>query len=82
MYPCLVTLIVLKQTLGWLECDKNLMVARSVIATCDDRDVKVKYEKFPVWAALIEHPTEGKILFNLGCHPDGMKGPQKVRQYF
>ncbi len=58
---------------GWLECDANWMVSFSSLATLQDHECKHKWIKIPVYAVLIDHP-EGKILYDLGCHPDAMKG--------
>ncbi|MDF2633799.1 MAG: Zn-dependent hydrolase, glyoxylase [Pelosinus sp.] len=58
---------------GWLECDANWMVAFSSLATLQDQKCTHKWIKIPVYAVLIDHP-EGKILYDLGCHPDAMKG--------
>lgn len=58
---------------GWLECDANWMVAFSSLATLQNQECMHKWIKIPVYAVLIDHP-EGKILYDLGCHPDAMKG--------
>lgn len=68
---------------GWLECDANWMVSFSSLATLQDKECQHKWIKIPVYAVLIEHPT-GKILYDLGCHPDAMKGywPQGLLSAF
>lgn len=40
--------------------------------------------KLPVMAMLIEHETAGWILYDLGCHPDAMKGywPKNLKETF
>ena len=58
---------------GWLECDANAMVAGSTQATLQNKEVMHKWIKIPVYAVLIDHP-DGKILYDLGCHPDAMRG--------
>lgn len=58
---------------GWLECDENWMVAQSVLGSLGNKTPQVNWIKIPVYAVLIDHP-QGKILYDLGCHPDAMKG--------
>lgn len=58
---------------GWLECDANWMVSFSSIATLEAPQCQHKWIKIPVYAVLIDHP-EGKILYDLGCHPEAMNG--------
>lgn len=58
---------------GWMECDENWMVDKSVIGTASNKSPKVNWIQVPVYTVLIDHP-EGKILFDTGCHPDAMKG--------
>ena len=58
---------------GWLECDANWMVSFSTIATLQAKECMHKWIKIPVYAVLIDHP-DGKILYDLGCHPDAMNG--------
>ncbi|VBB06701.1 metallo-beta-lactamase [Lucifera butyrica] len=58
---------------GWLECDANWMVGLSTVATLQNKECRHKWLKIPVYCVLIDHP-EGKILFDLGCHPNAMKG--------
>lgn len=58
---------------GWLECDANWMVGNSTLATLQQKACQHKWIKIPVYAVLIDHP-DGKILYDLGCHPDAMKG--------
>ena len=58
---------------GWLECDPNWMVSFSTLATLQNKDINHKWIKIPVYAVLVDHPS-GKILYDLGCHPDAMKG--------
>jgi glyoxylase-like metal-dependent hydrolase (beta-lactamase superfamily II) len=59
--------------LGKLECDENWMVAMSTVATKDNKNVATHWVEIPVYAVLIDHP-EGKILFDLGCHPQASEG--------
>ena len=58
---------------GWLECDANWMVSFSTIATMQNPEPKHKWIKIPVYAVLVDHPS-GKILYDVGCHPDAMNG--------
>ena len=58
---------------GWLECDRNCMVSSSTQATLQNKECMHKWIKIPVYTVLIDHPS-GKILYDLGCHPDAMKG--------
>lgn len=68
---------------GWLECDPNWMVAFSSLATLQDKECMHKWIKIPVYTVLIDHPS-GKILYDLGCHPDAMNGywPQGLVSVF
>ena len=68
---------------GWLECDANWMVAFSSLATLETKAGMHKWIKIPVYAVLIDHPS-GKILYDLGCHPDGMRGywPKELANVF
>ena len=57
---------------GYLETDKNNVVACSTIGTKEKPIVENKWIKLPVMAFLIETDT-GYILFDTGCHEDSMK---------
>jgi glyoxylase-like metal-dependent hydrolase (beta-lactamase superfamily II) len=59
------------------------MVSFSSLATLQKNDCQHKWIKIPVYAVLIDHPT-GKILYDLGCHPDAMQGywPQGLLSAF
>jgi glyoxylase-like metal-dependent hydrolase (beta-lactamase superfamily II) len=59
--------------LGRLECDANWMVSFSTCATLRDKEPRHRWIRIPVYAVLVDHPT-GKILYDLGCHPDAMAG--------
>ncbi|MBZ9626014.1 N-acyl homoserine lactonase family protein [Clostridium sp. FP2] len=69
--------------IGWLECDKNSMVAMSVTATKSNKSPKCEWIKIPVMAILIDHP-DGKILYDVGCNPKAMEGywPEWLREAF
>lgn len=58
---------------GWLECDPNWMVSFSTLATLKQKECQHQWIKIPVYMVLIDHP-EGRILYDLGCHPDAMNG--------
>ncbi|TGY96437.1 N-acyl homoserine lactonase family protein [Petralouisia muris] len=58
---------------GYLETDKNNVVACSTIGTRQQPVVESKWIKLPVMAFLIE-TDEGYILFDTGCHADAMNG--------
>lgn len=58
---------------GWLECDKNSMVAMSVAGTKSNPVVQTQWIKIPVMAVLIDHP-DGKILYDVGSNPKAMEG--------
>jgi glyoxylase-like metal-dependent hydrolase (beta-lactamase superfamily II) len=58
---------------GWLECDQNWMVAMSVLGTLENKNPHTEWIKIPVYVVLIDHP-DGKILYDLGCHPRAMEG--------
>ncbi len=59
--------------LGWLESDRCNLVQNAPHALV----------KLPVMAVLIDHPS-GKILYDLGCHPQAMTGywPEEVKKIF
>lgn len=72
---------------GYIELDQNQMVALSVMGNKDDKTPKTNWIQIPVYCVLINNPEMGWILFDTGCHPDGMKGrwsPMscKVAPYF
>lgn len=58
---------------GWLECDENWMVAMTTYGRNNLKNPQTNWIRIPVYAVLIDHP-DGKILYDLGCHPDAMKG--------
>lgn len=58
---------------GRLECDANMMVSLSTVATLQSKESRHKWIQIPVYAVLIDHPG-GKILYDLGCHPEAMNG--------
>ncbi|MBC2582176.1 N-acyl homoserine lactonase family protein [Clostridium sp. DJ247] len=68
---------------GWLECDKNSMVAMSTVGTRSNPNVKSEWIKIPVIAVLIDH-SDGKILYDLGCNPKAMEGywPDGLKEIF
>ncbi|MDR1508514.1 MAG: N-acyl homoserine lactonase family protein [Synergistaceae bacterium] len=56
--------------LGRIEMDFNIIVNNATVATVSDKEAKHRWDWVPIDSILIDHP-EGKILFDLGCHPDG-----------
>ncbi|MDO4345177.1 MAG: N-acyl homoserine lactonase family protein [Eubacteriales bacterium] len=54
---------------GWMEGDQNHMTAMAVMGTIHNRHPRKKWGRWPVSCYLIEHPTVGKILFDVGCNP-------------
>ncbi len=72
---------------GYLELDKNQMVANSNIGTLDNKNPPAQWIQIPVYCVLINNPDKGWILFDTGCHPDGMNGrwspmSHKVAPYY
>ena len=59
---------------GYMELDKNQMVALSVMGTQKNKNPATEWIRIPVYCVLIKNPEIGWILFDTGCHPDGMKG--------
>ena len=58
---------------GYLLTDKNNVVAASTMATRSNPDVKHTFYRLPVMNILIHH-DKGWILYDVGSHPDAMKG--------
>jgi glyoxylase-like metal-dependent hydrolase (beta-lactamase superfamily II) len=50
------------------------MVANATLATLDNQSAPAVWIKIPVFSVLIDNPERGWILYDTGCHPDGMKG--------
>ena len=59
---------------GYLEIDKNQMLANATLGTIDDKNPPAQWIQIPVYCVLINSPKKGWILFDTGCHPDGMNG--------
>lgn len=59
---------------GWLECDSNWMVANTTLGTASNPNAPAKWIKIPCYAVLIQHPTQGWILFDTGNNPEAMNG--------
>lgn len=55
---------------GTLTNDINLWKGQSVLATRQNPDQKCEWVTVPTSAILIDHPTEGYILYDLGLPPD------------
>ncbi len=58
---------------GRLETDKNNVVAGATVGTKENPQVKNEWINLPVMAFLIE-TDNGYVLYDLGSHPDAMKG--------
>lgn len=58
---------------GYLEADKNMLVAGSVIGTLSNPHIENQWVRLPVLCFLIQDGDD-YILFDAGCHPDGMNG--------
>ncbi|MDR0490559.1 MAG: N-acyl homoserine lactonase family protein [Oscillospiraceae bacterium] len=59
---------------GYMEIDKNQMLAGATMGTVDNNNPPALWIQIPVYSILIDCPEKGWILFDTGCHPDGMKG--------
>ncbi len=68
---------------GYLETDKNNVVACSTIGTYSNPKVENKWIKLPVMSFLIES-EDGWILYDTGSHPDAMKGywPKNLQEIY
>lgn len=68
---------------GYLETDKNNVVACSVIGTYSNPRVQNSWIRLPVMSFLIE-TDEGYILYDTGSHPDAMKGywPKNLQEVY
>lgn len=61
---------------GWMEGDEKKVSALNSNSDLSSQEANTssdKWEKIPIYAVLIDHP-QGKILYDLGCHPESMKG--------
>lgn len=71
---------------GTLHNDINLSLHNGQIATLDDPSPQTIWYDSPTYAVLIDHPTEGWILYDLGLSPDCMEAwtpnLRKVQSYF
>ena len=68
---------------GYLETDKNNVVACSKIGTYSNPYIQNEWIKLPVMSFLIE-TEEGYILYDTGSHPDAMKGywPKNLQEIY
>ena len=68
---------------GYLETDKNNVVAGATIGTKSAPHVENKWIKLPVMAVLIDLGKE-KILYDLGSNPEAMQGywPKNLREIY
>ncbi|UWG98933.1 N-acyl homoserine lactonase family protein [Dehalobacter sp. DCM] len=56
---------------GWIDGNEN-EIYDNLNETGSD-NVSAKWNRIPIYAVLIDHPA-GKIIYDLGCHPDAMHG--------
>ena len=68
---------------GYLECDKNWMVATSSVGTRRDRNCPSVWIQIPTYSVLVDHP-QGRFLFDLGCPANAKDGywPPKLYDLF
>lgn len=68
---------------GYIECDKNCIVALSTIGTKSHPHVENKWVKLPVPAYLIK-TDNGYIVYDTGSNPDSMKGywPKSMQEIY
>lgn len=68
---------------GYLETDKNNVVACGVIGTKSNPHIKNEWIKLPVMCFLIE-TDDGYILYDTGSHPDAMNGywPNNLQEIY
>lgn len=68
---------------GYLETDKNNVVACATMGTRSNPCVQNEWIKLPVMSVLIEH-EEGKILYDLGSNPAAMDGywPENLQEIY
>ncbi len=68
---------------GYLETDKNNVVACSTIGTYSHPRVQNEWIKLPVMSFLIQ-TDDGYILYDTGSHPDAMKGywPKNLQEVY
>ncbi len=68
---------------GYLETDKNNVVACSVIGTYSNPRVQNEWIKLPVMSFLIE-TEDGYILYDTGSHPEAMNGywPENLKEIY
>ncbi len=68
---------------GYLETDKNNVIAGATMGTRSNPHVQNEWIKLPVMSVLIEH-EEGKILYDLGSNPEAMNGywPEHLQEIY
>ena len=59
---------------GYMEVDKSQLLANATLGTVDDKNPPALWIQIPSYCVLIKSPEKGWILFDTGCHPDGMNG--------
>lgn len=58
---------------GELHVDANLLHALSIQATRTNPNPSIEWRTIPSYAVVIEHPTEGWMLYDTGCSADSVK---------
>ncbi len=68
--------------LGKMYIDMNLIISAFVIGTKSNPTPTAPWDWLPIDSILIDHPEKGKILLDMGCHPDAMNGywPKSVQE--
>ena len=68
---------------GYLETDKNNVVAGATVGTYSKKHVENEWIRLPVMSVLIDHP-KGKILYDLGSNPEAMNGywPKNLQEIY
>lgn len=68
---------------GYLETDKNNVVACSVVGTYSNPHIQNEWIKLPVMSFLLE-TEDGYILYDTGSNPDAMKGywPENLQEIY
>lgn len=58
---------------GSIHADRNFALDAEVVATRSNRDPDLRYDEFPVWNLVIDHP-EATVLWDSGSHPQAGDG--------
>ncbi|WP_298034519.1 N-acyl homoserine lactonase family protein [uncultured Dysosmobacter sp.] len=67
---------------GTLKIDKNAFLLNAVQARRDNPNPRLEYIDCCTYAVLVDHPTAGKFLYDLGVNPDALsdKWPEELKQ--